>query len=448
MPRAGTRKVPFSKVLYIEQDDFREDPPKQYFRLSPGREVRLRYGYFVTCTSVVKDDARRGDRSALHLRSRHARRQCARRPQGEGDHPLGLGRARRRRRGAPLRQPVHRRKIPNEVAEGQDFTANLNPNSLEVLAGLQAGAEPAPTPRRAAAISSSGWATSASIRDSTPGKPVFNRTVALQDTWAKIEKRTGQAAEMIILGIGGLLGDAAAARAEGRRTGGRRRRIETGPAPHALGRRGEMPEHAIAECLRLAGAQPEQVDCVAVVRPFRDRETLSPEAARAVSQQPNRRGGASPGPRRVGLLRVALRRGHRAHARSRAAISAAARAGRRAATQLTLRARAVLPRFARRSLRARHRTARLRGQRRTNTRCSGSPSPATSASRTCSAKFCSVTGDWPRLDRVFFEHGALDARRLRRAVLRAARPGRWRGQSRRRCARTSPPACSAPSKTP
>ncbi len=60
---AGTRKVPFSKVLYIEQDDFREDPPKQYFRLSPGREVRLRYGYFVTCTSVVKDEQRRGGRS-------------------------------------------------------------------------------------------------------------------------------------------------------------------------------------------------------------------------------------------------------------------------------------------------------------------------------------------------------------------------------------------------
>ena len=112
---AGTRQVPFSRVLYIEQDDFREDPPKQYFRLSPGREVRLRYAYFVTCTGVVKNDARRGDRGALHLRPGHARRQRARRPQGEVDHPLGLGRARRRRRGAALRQSVHQARIPNEV---------------------------------------------------------------------------------------------------------------------------------------------------------------------------------------------------------------------------------------------------------------------------------------------------------------------------------------------
>ena len=94
---AGTRQVPFSRVLYIEQDDFREDPPKQYFRLSPGREVRLRYGYFITCTGVVKDDKRRGDRASLHLRSGDARRQCTRRTQGEIDHPLGFRRARRRR---------------------------------------------------------------------------------------------------------------------------------------------------------------------------------------------------------------------------------------------------------------------------------------------------------------------------------------------------------------
>ena len=107
-PGDGARHVPFSKVLYIEQDDFREDPPKQFYRLSPGREVRLRYGYFITCTSVVKNDARRGDRSPLHLRSGNPRRQLsARRPQGEVDHPLGLGRARHRRRSSPLRNAVH-----------------------------------------------------------------------------------------------------------------------------------------------------------------------------------------------------------------------------------------------------------------------------------------------------------------------------------------------------
>ena len=75
---AGTRKVPFSRVLYIEQDDFREDPPKQYYRLSPGNEVRLRYAYFITCTSVVKDDSGQRHRDSLHLRSGHARRQRAR----------------------------------------------------------------------------------------------------------------------------------------------------------------------------------------------------------------------------------------------------------------------------------------------------------------------------------------------------------------------------------
>ena len=107
---AGTRKVPFSQVLYIEQDDFREDPPKEFFRLSPGREVRLRYGYFIKCTGVVKDDAGRGRRGALHLRSGDARRQRARRPQGEGDDPLGLGRARGRRRGAAVRQRCSRRR--------------------------------------------------------------------------------------------------------------------------------------------------------------------------------------------------------------------------------------------------------------------------------------------------------------------------------------------------
>ena len=109
-PDAGTRKVPFSKVLYIEQEDFREDPPKQYFRLAPGREVRLRYGYFIKCTGVVKDDARQYRRAALHVRSGHPRRQLAGRTQGEVDHPLGLGGARSRRRGSSVRHPVHERK--------------------------------------------------------------------------------------------------------------------------------------------------------------------------------------------------------------------------------------------------------------------------------------------------------------------------------------------------
>ena len=107
--RAWARaQVPFSKVLYIEQDDFREEPPKKYFRLAPGREVRLRYGYFITCTERREGrEDRRGRRGALHLRSGDPRRQHAGRPQGEVHDPLGLGRARRRGRGAALRQPLH-----------------------------------------------------------------------------------------------------------------------------------------------------------------------------------------------------------------------------------------------------------------------------------------------------------------------------------------------------
>ena len=100
----GTRKVPFSRVLYIEQDDFREVPPKQFYRLSPGREVRLRYGYFIKCTSVVKDE-KTGEISGnpLHVRPRHARRQRAGRTQSEIHHSLGLRGARHRRGGTLVR---------------------------------------------------------------------------------------------------------------------------------------------------------------------------------------------------------------------------------------------------------------------------------------------------------------------------------------------------------
>ncbi len=94
-PSAGTRKVPFSRVLYIEHDDFREDPPKKFFRLAPGREVRLRNAYLITCREVVKDQA---TGEIVELRCTYdpgdARRRCARRPQGEGHAALGVGRAR------------------------------------------------------------------------------------------------------------------------------------------------------------------------------------------------------------------------------------------------------------------------------------------------------------------------------------------------------------------
>ena len=106
-PAAGTRKVPFSRELWIERDDFMEEPARKFFRLAPGREVRLRSAYFVTCTEVVKDDARRDRRAALHVRPGDARRRRARRPPPQGDAPLGVGRARRAGRGPALRPPLH-----------------------------------------------------------------------------------------------------------------------------------------------------------------------------------------------------------------------------------------------------------------------------------------------------------------------------------------------------
>ena len=105
---AGTRLTPFSKVLYIERDDFMEDPPRKFFRLAPGREVRLRYAYFITCTEVDQGRQRRGHRIALYLRSRHAGRRRARWPARQSNLALGFGGARRQGGSAALRHPLYR----------------------------------------------------------------------------------------------------------------------------------------------------------------------------------------------------------------------------------------------------------------------------------------------------------------------------------------------------
>jgi glutaminyl-tRNA synthetase len=187
-PAAGTRTVPFSKVLYIEQDDFREDPPKQYFRLSPGREVRLRYGYFITCTGVVKDE--KGE--VIELR-------CSYDPATKGGNaPDGrkvkstihwVSAAHAADAEVRVYETLFTREDPNEVAEGQDFTANLNPSSLEVVSGCKIE----PSLAGAAAGSSYQFERLGYFcvdPDTTPQKLVFNRTVALRDTWAKIEKKS------------------------------------------------------------------------------------------------------------------------------------------------------------------------------------------------------------------------------------------------------------------
>ncbi len=188
-PSAGTRKAPFSKVLYIEQDDFREVPPKQYFRLSPGREVRLRYGYFITATSVVKDA--KGDVIEVHATYDPATR--------GGNAPDGrkvkstihwVSAAHAIDAEVRLYDTLFTKEDPNQVEEGQDFTANLNPKSLDVVTGAKL------EPSLATAAVGNRYQFErlgyfCVDPDSKPGAPVFNRTVALKDTWAKIEKRGG-----------------------------------------------------------------------------------------------------------------------------------------------------------------------------------------------------------------------------------------------------------------
>jgi glutaminyl-tRNA synthetase len=186
---AGTRKVPFSRVLYIEQDDFREDPPKGYFRLSPGREVRLRYGYFVTCSSVVKNE--KGEVAEVH---------CAYDPASRGGNsPDGrkvkstihwVSAANAIDAEVRIYETLFSKEDPSKVEEGKDVLDNLNPNSLEVIGN----AKVEPSLANATAGSRFQFERLGYFcvdPDSAPAKPVFNRTVALKDTWAKVEKKQG-----------------------------------------------------------------------------------------------------------------------------------------------------------------------------------------------------------------------------------------------------------------
>ena len=186
---AGKRKVPFSKVLYIEQDDFREDPPKQYYRLSPGREVRLRYGYFITATSVVKND--QGEVVEVHCTYDPATRggdSPDKRKVKSTIHWVSAEHA----LDAEVRvyDKLFIKEDPNQVDEGQEFTANLNPQSLEVIsnAKVEPSLAGAPVESRYQFERLGYFCVDP---DSKPGRLVFNRTVALKDTWAKIEKRAG-----------------------------------------------------------------------------------------------------------------------------------------------------------------------------------------------------------------------------------------------------------------
>ncbi len=186
-PSAGTRLVPFSKVLYLEDEDFREDPPKQFFRLAPGREVRLRYAYFITCKEVIKDASGK----ITELR-------CTYDPATKGgDSPDGrkvkatlhwVSASHAISAEVRLYDYLFAKPDPDDVEEGKDYKSNLNPKSLEVIndAKLEPSLKEA-KPGDTFQFERLGYFCM--DPDSTDAKPVFNRTVTLRDTWAKIEKK-------------------------------------------------------------------------------------------------------------------------------------------------------------------------------------------------------------------------------------------------------------------
>jgi glutaminyl-tRNA synthetase len=187
-PSAGTRKVPFSRVLWIEQDDFRETPPPKYFRLSPGAEVRLRWAYIIRCTGLVKDP-RTGE--VIEVRCRYD-------PESRGGDARG-----RKVKGtihwvsashavdAEVRLYDHLFSVPRPD-EAEDFRSVLNPKALNVLTGskLEPSLKDAP-PNSRFQFERQGYFCADPV-DSRADRPVFNRTVGLRDTWARIEKAEGR----------------------------------------------------------------------------------------------------------------------------------------------------------------------------------------------------------------------------------------------------------------
>jgi glutaminyl-tRNA synthetase len=187
---AGTRKVPFSRTLYIERDDFMEEPPKKFFRLAPGREVRLRYAFFITCKEAIKDEE--GNITELH---------CTYDPETRGgDSPDGrkvkatlhwVSAEHALDAEVRLYEHLFTNEDPDDVEEGQDFTANLNPHSLSVVPAAKV--EPSLKGAEAGAryqFERLGYFCV--DPDTTDGKLVFDRTVTLRDTWAKVQKQQKQ----------------------------------------------------------------------------------------------------------------------------------------------------------------------------------------------------------------------------------------------------------------
>jgi glutaminyl-tRNA synthetase len=189
-PSAGSRQVPFGRVLYVERDDFREEPPPRYHRLSPGNEVRLRYAYFIRCEEAVKD----GTGRVVELR-------CTYDPTTRGGHaPDGrkvkstihwLSAEHALEAEARLYGPLFAKEDPDEVPAGGSYLDNLNPESLEVRRCLVEPSCADLRPGDRAQFERLGYFRV--DEDSAPGRLVFNRTVTLRDTWAKIERAQGSA---------------------------------------------------------------------------------------------------------------------------------------------------------------------------------------------------------------------------------------------------------------
>ena len=186
-PDAGTRVVSFSKTIYIERDDFMEEPPKKFFRLAPGREVRLRYAFFITCTDVIKDD----EGNVVELRATYdpetrggdapdGRKVKATMHWVSADHAIKTQ--------VRLYDNLFTKENPEKTEEGEDFIVNLNPESLKVLESCWV--EPSLADTKAGnkyQFERLGYFCT--DKDSSGEKPVFNRTATLRDTWAKIQKQ-------------------------------------------------------------------------------------------------------------------------------------------------------------------------------------------------------------------------------------------------------------------
>jgi len=189
-PDAGTRKLPFSRELYVERDDFKEDAPRKWFRLAPGKEVRLKHAYYVTCVDVIKDES--GEVTELH---------CTYDPETRGGWLQGGRKVRGTLHWVSAAQAVdaevrlydHLFNKPNpyEAEDGQDYLSNLNPASLEVLTGckVEPGLAKAEAGTRVQFLRQGYFIVDP---DTSPGYLVFNRTVPLRDGWARIAKKAGK----------------------------------------------------------------------------------------------------------------------------------------------------------------------------------------------------------------------------------------------------------------